>query len=235
MRLVAGVSGTNMPRPRKADQALGQLVARAEKAVAYRHFTRTARQKAIERLVLNPKLLEEAEARNAARGRSVAKLKPTTAPRHERAKQRPKEPTKQAAQSASAAPGLVVCPDCGKTFKTQGALGGHRAYLHRIAPRNDAPASRQIVRAKSSAGGLTAGAAAATSQPPPALSHPGFSTSSLNSAHEHLREAREALVGRHQQIEDELNRLTGLQAEKERVQRELDAVNSALQVFGDNN
>ena len=88
-----------MPGPKKADQALAQLVARAEKAVAHRHFTKAQRQKAIERLVLNLKLLKEAEARNAARGRSSnAKPKPTTAPQHERAKQRPKEPVQKAEQ-----------------------------------------------------------------------------------------------------------------------------------------
>ena len=47
------------------------------------------------------------------------------------------------------------------------------------------------------------------------------------------RRARSALVGRDQDIEGELKRLTELQAEKERVRRELDAVNAALEVFGD--
>ena len=84
---------------KKSDQALAQLAARAEKAVAHRHFTTAARQKAIERLVLNPKLLEEAEARNAARGRANGEAKAATRPKHKPAEPRPTAPVKTPEQT----------------------------------------------------------------------------------------------------------------------------------------
>ena len=84
---------------KKSDEALAQLVARAERAVAHRHFTIAARQKTIERLVLNPKLLEEAEARNAARGRAKGQAQATTRPKHKPAKPRPSAPVKTPEQT----------------------------------------------------------------------------------------------------------------------------------------
>src|SRR5215469_11810044 len=83
---------------KKSDQAVAQLVARAKKAVAHRHFTTVARQRAIERLVLNPKLLEEAEARNAARGRANGEAKASTRPKQKPAEPRPTAPVKTPTQ-----------------------------------------------------------------------------------------------------------------------------------------
>ena len=137
------------------------------------------------------------------------------------------------AASASDVPGPAVCPECSKTFKNEAALGGHRAYLHKGPKKVSELASPQIVAAVPTDNALKKGAGAAKLQTP-GLSHPAASSPIVNSAHEHLRAAREALVGRDHHIEGELKRLTELQAEKERVRRELDAVNAALQVFGDN-
>ena len=140
---------------------------------------------------------------------------------------------KAPSKSASAVSGSFVCPGCGKAFKTLAALGGHRAYLHKSAPKKAAqPISRQIARAVSSIAGKRK---AGTPKPQIFPSSMAVAPSPiLNSAHEHLRAAREALVGRDQYIEGELKRLTELQAEKERVRRELDALDTALEVFGAN-
>ena len=55
----------------------------------------------------------------------------------------------------------------------------------------------------------------------------------LNSgAHEHLQTALQELTQRNQQIETDLARLEGLQAEKEIIRKQIDAVNAALQAFG---
>jgi uncharacterized C2H2 Zn-finger protein len=165
---------------------------------------------------------------------------------------KPASPKKAATKSASAVFGPAVCPECGKTFKNRGSLVGHMTFIHRAPKKESEPAKAQLVLAvcpecgktfknRSALGGHMAsihkdvkkGAEVAKPQIP-VLPQPAGSSPTLTSAHEHLRAAREALVGRDQHIEDELQRLTELQAEKERVRRELDAVNAALQVFGDN-
>jgi hypothetical protein len=51
-------------------------------------------------------------------------------------------------------------------------------------------------------------------------------------AHEHLQTALQELTQRNQQIEADLARLEGLQAEKEIIRKQIDAVNAALQAFG---
>ena len=51
-------------------------------------------------------------------------------------------------------------------------------------------------------------------------------------AHEHLQAALQELTQRNQQIEADLARLEGLQAEKELIRKQIDAVNAALQAFG---
>ena len=51
-------------------------------------------------------------------------------------------------------------------------------------------------------------------------------------AHEHIQTALQELTQRNQQIEADLARLEGLQAEKEIIRKQIDAVNAALQAFG---
>jgi hypothetical protein len=55
---------------------------------------------------------------------------------------------------------------------------------------------------------------------------------SNNGAHEHLKTALLELTQRNRQIDDELARMEGLQAEKEIISKQIDAVNVALQAFG---
>ena len=55
---------------------------------------------------------------------------------------------------------------------------------------------------------------------------------SNNGAHEHLKTALEVLTQRSRRIEKELSRMEALQAEKEAIHKQIDAVNSALQAFG---
>ena len=51
-------------------------------------------------------------------------------------------------------------------------------------------------------------------------------------AREHLQTALQELTQRNQQIEADLARLEGLQAEKEIIRKQIDVVNAALQAFG---
>jgi uncharacterized Zn finger protein (UPF0148 family) len=139
---------------------------------------------------------------------------------------------KPAGKLQSAVTGRIVCPDCGRTFKTQAALGGHRAYLHKTAPKKAQSARPQMV-APASRDNVGKKSATSSKEESPDIAIATAASPILNTPEEHLRAAREALVARDQQIEDELKRVTDLQAEKERVRRELDAVNTALEVFGE--
>src|ERR1700736_3888724 len=85
------------------------------------------------------------------------------------AARKPASPKKAANKSASAVAGPAVCPECGKTFKSRGALGGHMAYIHKDVKRGAEVAKPQI----------------------PASPQLGASRPTLTSAHEHLRAARE--------------------------------------------
>ena len=51
-------------------------------------------------------------------------------------------------------------------------------------------------------------------------------------AHEHLKAALLELTQRNRQIDEDLARMEGLQAEKEIIRKQIDAVNAALQAFG---
>src|ERR1700736_145814 len=83
---------------------------------------------------------------------------------------------RKAAKSARAVTGPAVCPECGKTFKNRGALGGHMTYIHKAVEKGAKVAEPQL----------------------PAPPQPAAWSPTLTSAHEHLRAAREALVGRDQ-------------------------------------
>ena len=132
---------SNMPRPKKANDTTAQLVARAEKALAHRHFTRAARQKAIERLVLNPDVLEQAEARNAARGRANGKPRAPITRKQKSADQRPPEQTQQAQQPPAEL--VHVEPERPKPVSTahQHLLEAHASLIER-----DATLAREIER-----------------------------------------------------------------------------------------
>jgi hypothetical protein len=100
------------------------------------------------------------------------------------------------------------------------------AYLHKNQKKGSEPAKHHAVeeiRPIVEVPAASAESAPAQSEPP---------TIKPGSPHEYLRAARDVLIGREQHIEAELKRLRDLEAEKEQVRRELDAVNTALQVFG---
>ena len=65
-------------------------------------------------------------------------------PNRIQAAQKAVSPKKAANKPDKAVPGPVVCPDCGKTFKTLAALGGHRAYLHKTLKKTTGTAKPQI-------------------------------------------------------------------------------------------
>jgi hypothetical protein len=67
---------------------------------------------------------------------------------------------------------------------------------------------------------------------PAAASEAPAAAVSNNGAHEHLKTALEELTQRSRQIGEELSRMEGLQAEKEIIRKQIDAVGSALQAFG---
>jgi hypothetical protein len=103
------------------------------------------------------------------------------------------------------------CPQCGKSFQNAQGLSGHVRYLHpkpkRPAATIPQPAAKQ--RTKVGASALVPSTA----------------------AHEHLQAAFAVLSQRGPEIEAEIARLEALKAEKEIIQRELEAVKAALKVF----
>ena len=104
------------------------------------------------------------------------------------------------------------CPQCGKSFQNAQGLSGHVRYLH---PKPGRPA--------------------ATIPPPAAKQKTKVGAPALlpsTAAHEHLQAAFAVLSQRGPEIEAGIAHLEALKAEKEIIQRELEAVKAALKVFG---
>jgi transposase-like protein len=127
------------------------------------------------------------------------------------------------------------CPHCGRAFERPQAFASHLRFAH----ADTLPSKTAPPKAKKEKKGHTepvprsvpvavavvpASALASVSPPVPAIV-------SNTGAHEHLKTALEGLMQRERQIEEELSRLTALQAEKETLRKQIDAVNSALQAF----
>jgi hypothetical protein len=113
-----------------------------------------------------------------------------------------------------------VCPECAKDFQNLAGLRGHLAYKHKAPTKVEkSTKSRSLQTPKS-----LPVARSAPTVPAAAVSN--------NSAHEHLKTALLELTQRNRQIDDELARMEGLQAEKEIISKQIDAVNVALQAFG---
>ena len=104
------------------------------------------------------------------------------------------------------------CPECGKTFQTAQGLSGHVRYLHAEPKR---PAAKEQPTAKPQT---------KVEAPMPIAS---------SGAHQHLQSAFAVLQEREREIEAEIARLEALKPEKESIQRELEAVKAALDVFGE--
>jgi hypothetical protein len=130
----------------------------------------------------------------------------------------------------------LTCPHCGQTFARPQALGGHIRYKHgsltspqpaqaeakQVKKAATTPKPKSLVTAESLPSPVNV--PAATPEVPPA----GVSN---NGAHDHLKTALEELTQCSRQIDEELSHMGALQAEKEIIRRQIDAVNSALQAF----
>jgi len=104
------------------------------------------------------------------------------------------------------------CPQCGKRFQNAQGLSGHARYLHPKPGRPAATIPQPAAKQKTKVGA-------------PALLP-------STAAHEHLQAAFAVLSQRGPEIEAEIARLEALKAQKEIIQRELEAVKAALKVFG---
>jgi len=103
------------------------------------------------------------------------------------------------------------CPQCGKSFQNAQGLSGHVRYLH-PKPKRPATIPQPAAKQKTKVGA-------------PALVP-------STAAHELLQAAFAVLSQRGPEIEAEIAHLEALKAEKEIIQRELEAVKAALKVFG---
>lgn len=103
------------------------------------------------------------------------------------------------------------CPQCGKSFQTAQGLSGHVRYLH-AEPKRPSTMSQPTAPQQTKVGALM----------------PIASTG----AHEHLQAAFAVLRLREREIEAEIARLEALKLERDSIQRELEAVKAALNVFG---
>jgi hypothetical protein len=125
----------------------------------------------------------------------------------------------------------LSCPHCGQTFQRAQALGGHIRYKHAstLAAKPTRPQAKEKEkkdnRRKAPALPVTTPAPTV----PPAAPMPRAVPNS--GAYEHLQTALQELTQRNHQIDEDLARLEGLQAEKEIIRKQIDAVNSALQAF----
>lgn len=116
-----------------------------------------------------------------------------------------------AQKSAKQPQGGFNCPQCGKTFQTAQGLSGHVRYLH---PEPKRPSSMPQPRIKQQT----------KAEAPVLIASTG--------AHEHLQAAFAVLREREREIEAEIARLETLKPQREIIQRELEAVKAALDVFG---
>src|SRR6266567_3501730 len=139
-----------------------------------------------------------------------------------------------------------VCPECAKEFQNLAGLRGHLAYKHKAPTKIENSTKSRSVRVQPKG--------AATGTPKPSALEPRPTSESLQTrkllpvtrtaprvpaaavsntgAHEHLKTALRELTQRNRQIDEELARMEGLQAEKETISKQIDAVNGAMQAFG---
>ncbi len=106
----------------------------------------------------------------------------------------------------------LKCPHCGKIFQAPQGLAGHIRFAHadKFTARKVQPEQKDGKRD--------------TGVPIP-VSMPN------TGAHEHLKTALEVLMQRNREIEEQLARIEPLQAEKETVRKQIEAVNTAMQPF----
>jgi hypothetical protein len=103
------------------------------------------------------------------------------------------------------------CAHCGKNFQNAQGLSGHIRYRHSSRKAPAANVEREAAQKLQ------------VNAPAPVVN---------TGAREHLQAAFAMLSQRDREIDGEIARLEALKAEKEIVRKELEAVNTALQVFG---
>lgn len=130
----------------------------------------------------------------------------------------------------------LTCPHCGQTFGRAQALGGHIRFKHGSIS-SSLPAQAEAGKAKNVAAPPTPERVPAPESSPLSIATPAATSEaqpgvvSSDGAHEHLKTALEKLTQRSRQIDEELSRMEALQAEKELIRKQIEAVNSALQAF----
>ena len=141
----------------------------------------------------------------------------------------------------------LTCPHCGQTFHRAQALGGHIRYKHAetLASRPAAAKGRKKDETPVAAPepNLEASRVAESMLEPVAVVAAVESSAVLvvstesavtnTGAHQHLKTALAELIERQRQIDEDLARLQALQAEKEVVGKQINAVKLAVQAFGD--
>jgi uncharacterized C2H2 Zn-finger protein len=126
----------------------------------------------------------------------------------------------------------LSCPHCGQTFQRAQALGGHIRYKHASLASKPARPKEKEKEKKDNSRKAPESLPVTTPAPTvPAASVPMLTTVPSTGAQEHLQTALQELTERNHQIDEDLARLEGLQAEKEIIRKQIDAVNSALQAF----
>jgi uncharacterized C2H2 Zn-finger protein len=119
----------------------------------------------------------------------------------------------------------LTCPHCDQTFNRSQGLAGHIRYKHaETLPSKTAQPKAKKEKKKGSRVSMSESFLAAQSAAVPvAVPSTG--------AHEHLKTALEAVTQRNRHIDEELVRMEALQAEKETIRKQIDALNLAMQAF----
>jgi hypothetical protein len=120
----------------------------------------------------------------------------------------------------------LTCPHCDQTFNRSQGLAGHIRYKHaeRLPSKTAQPKAKNEEEKKGITVSMSESFPAAQSAPVP-VAVPNIG------AHEHLKTALEALTQRKRYIDEELVRMEALQAEKETIRKQIDALNLAMQAF----
>jgi hypothetical protein len=113
---------------------------------------------------------------------------------------------------------VLRCPHCDQTFQRPQGLSGHVRYKHgSLAAIKVAPPLEKV-------------------EIPTADPMPDEATMTVGAANtgvsKYLKTALEQLTRRQRQIEQELGRMEALQAEREVIRKQIDALSVAMQAFG---
>lgn len=112
--------------------------------------------------------------------------------------------------SAQAQPNAksLTCSQCGQSFKAPHNLAQHIQYRHQVTPRVDTKRSAEV-RTEAS----------------PIVS------AAVSNPHAHLEAALQELTQRQRAVEEQLSRMAGLQAEKDAIMKQVEALSVAISAF----